>query len=115
MRAKSFEDYEGLLRRYVRPRLGAKTLAAVSAFDIQILHRDLLARNLSGRSVRYTHAVLRSALQQAVRWNLILATLQVRQSLRTLSVDQLTSIPDSQATLASRSLPTFSDSLHPVV
>src|SRR5579863_2909502 len=73
LRAKSFQDYEGLLRRYVRPRLGAKTLAAVCAFDIQILYRDLLARNLSRRSVRYTHAVLRSALQRAVRWNLILA------------------------------------------
>jgi integrase len=33
----------------------------------------LLERGLSARSIRYTHAVLRSALKQAVRWNLILA------------------------------------------
>jgi len=38
LRAKSFRDYEGLLRRYVRPHLGEKALATVSAFDIQTLY-----------------------------------------------------------------------------
>jgi integrase len=47
-------------------------LATVAAFDIQMLYRDLLAGGLSARSIRYTHAVLRSGLKQAVRWNLIL-------------------------------------------
>ena len=56
----------------MRPVLGAKALATVSALDIQALYRDLLDRNLSDRSIRYTHAVLRSALKQAVRWNLLL-------------------------------------------
>ena len=35
LRAKSFLDYEGLLRRYVRPQHGTKALATVFAFDIQ--------------------------------------------------------------------------------
>jgi integrase len=48
-------------------------LASISAFDIQTLYRDLLVRSLSARSIRYTHAVLRSALKQAMRWNLILS------------------------------------------
>ena len=73
LRANSFLDYEGLLRRYVRPQLGTKALATVFAFDIQTLYRELLNRGLSARSIRYAHAVLRSALKQAVRWNLILA------------------------------------------
>jgi integrase len=73
LRAKCLKDYEGLLRRYVRPGLGPKTLASISAFDIQTLYGDLLVRSLSTRSIRYTHAVLRSALKQAVRWNLILS------------------------------------------
>jgi integrase len=72
LRAKSFKDYEGLLRRYVRPRLGSKELATISALEIQILYQDLLGRRLSARSIRYTHAVLRSALKQAMRWDLIL-------------------------------------------
>ena len=67
------KDYEGLLRRYVRPGLGTKALQSISAFDIQTLYGDLIARSLSARSIRYTHAVLRSALKQATRWNLILS------------------------------------------
>jgi len=43
LRAKSLKDYEGLLRRYVRPGLGRKPLASISAFDIQTLYGDLLA------------------------------------------------------------------------
>jgi integrase len=96
LRAKSLRDYEGLLRRYVRPPLGGKALATVSAFAIQALYRELLDRNLSARSIRYTHAVLRSALKQAVRWNLILANpadlvdlpRQNRRCVGVLSVEQ---------------------------
>jgi integrase len=46
LRAKSLKDYEGLLRRYVRPRLGSKALTAISPLDIQMLYRDLLDRGL---------------------------------------------------------------------
>src|SRR5580704_6070847 len=34
LRAKSLKDYEGLLRRYVRPGLGTKALPFISAFDM---------------------------------------------------------------------------------
>ena len=49
LRAKSLKDYEGLLRRYVRPGLGTKALTSISAFDIQTLYGDLLVRGLSAR------------------------------------------------------------------
>jgi integrase len=96
LRAKSLRDYEGLLRRYVRPRLGTKALATISALDIQTLYCGLVDRSLSARSIRYTHAVLLSALKQAVRWNLILANpadvvdlpRQDRQRVGVLSVQQ---------------------------
>ena len=35
LRAKSLKDYEGLLRRYVRPGLGPKALPSISAFDLR--------------------------------------------------------------------------------
>src|SRR5262249_6849281 len=73
-----------------------KALATVTAFDIQILYRELLTGGLSARSIRYTHAVLRSALKQAVRWNLILVNpaelvdlpRQNRRRVGVLSVEQ---------------------------
>jgi integrase len=58
--------------RYVRPRLGAKPLGEVSSAEIQTLYSQLLDPNLSARTIRYTHAVLFSALRQAVRWKLVL-------------------------------------------
>jgi len=33
------KDYEGLLRRHVRPRVGEKALSTVSGFDVQMLYR----------------------------------------------------------------------------
>ncbi|MGD0459060.1 MAG: tyrosine-type recombinase/integrase [Terriglobia bacterium] len=96
LRTKSFQDYEGLLRRYVRPQLGIKPLVSVQPFDIQSLYRELLDRGLAARSIRYTHAVLRSALKQAVRWRLLLTNpaelvdlpRQTRRSVEVLSVEQ---------------------------
>jgi integrase len=96
LRARSFQDYAGLLRRYIRPRLGTRPLASVQGFDIQSLYRELLDRGLSTRTIRYTHAVLRSALKQAVRWNLLLANpaqlvdlpRQARRDVGVLTVEQ---------------------------
>jgi hypothetical protein len=71
LRAKSFRDYSALLARYVRPRLGGRPLGEISSVEIQTLYGQLLNQNLSARTIRYTHAVLFSALRQAVRWKLV--------------------------------------------
>src|SRR5262249_30401424 len=42
-----------------------------AAVDIQALYSQMQQRNLSARVVRYTHAVLSSALKQAVRWGML--------------------------------------------
>jgi integrase len=73
LRAKSFRDYSSLLARYIRPRLGSRPLGELSGAEIQTLYSELLKRELSARTIRYTHAVLTSALRQAVRWKLLLA------------------------------------------
>jgi len=72
LRAKSFRDYSGLLARYVRPHLGSRSFGELSPAEIQKLYSDLLNRKLSPRTICYTHAVLFSALRQAVRWKLLL-------------------------------------------
>jgi hypothetical protein len=72
LHAKSFRDYSSLLM-YVRPGLYSRPLGELSTVDIEALYSELLNRNLSARTIRYTHAVLFSALRQAVRWKLILS------------------------------------------
>ena len=63
LRPKSFCDHSNLLARYVRPRLGARPLGDLSPAGIQMLYGDLLNRKLSARTIRYTYAVLASALR----------------------------------------------------
>lgn len=72
LRDKSYESYESLLRRYIRPVLGGRILSAVTPLDVQDAYQKMIGRGLSARTVRYTHSVLRSAIRQAIRWRLLL-------------------------------------------
>jgi len=71
LRDKSYESYESLLRRYIRPVLGGRILSAVTPLDVQDAYQKMIDRGLSSRTVRYTHSVLRSAIRQAIRWRLL--------------------------------------------
>jgi integrase len=71
LRAKTHRDYEALLRRYVRPTLGSRQASKIEPLEIQGLYADMQERGLSARTVRFTHAVLRAALHQAVKWKMI--------------------------------------------
>lgn len=68
LRAKSYADYVALLTRYIRPTLGGSKLNQLTPLGIQSAYHQMLERKLSPRTVRYTHAVLHSALEQAVDW-----------------------------------------------
>jgi integrase len=68
LRPKSYADYAALLARYIRPALGCFKLNQLTPLDIQSAYHQMLERKLSSRTVRYTHAVLHCALQQAVDW-----------------------------------------------
>jgi integrase len=69
--ARTFYDYEYLLKQYVRSSLGSIKLAELQPLEIQKLYTNLQERGLSARTVRYVHAVLSSALKQAVRWRMV--------------------------------------------
>lgn len=67
----TFEQYKDVLNRYVRPVIGNHKLSSVRPMNVQALYSDMQQRGLSARVVHYTHAVLNSALKQAVRWTLL--------------------------------------------
>lgn len=72
VREATFDDYTYLLNRYISPSLGAIKLRDIRSIDIQKVYGDLLnEQELSARTVRMTHAVLSSALKQAVRWHML--------------------------------------------
>ena len=71
VRQRTYDGYEGLLERHVRPPLGDRRLHQLTPIEIQALYSDLLTRGLSSRTVRYVHAVLSSSLKQAVKWRML--------------------------------------------
>ena len=96
VREKTCQDYDGMLRRYIRPSLGETVLAAMRPLDVQTTYQKMIERGLSARTVRYTHAVLRSAIRQALQWRLLLDNpvdgvkipQQARGEMRSFTVDQ---------------------------
>lgn len=96
VRQKTSQDYDGILRRYIRPGLGERVLVSMRPIDIQTTPQGMIERGLSPRTVRYTHAVLRSALRQALQWRLLLENpvdgvkipQQLRSEMRSLTVEQ---------------------------
>ena len=62
-----------MLRRYIRPAIGTRLLASLSPLEIQSAYQIMIDRKLSARTVRYAHAVLRAAIRQAIRWQLLLS------------------------------------------
>ncbi len=73
VRPKTFEGYEGVIRLYAVPNLGAIPLLELRPLDLQRLYGRLLSpeRGLSGGTVLNLHLVLTQALGQAVAWGLI--------------------------------------------
>jgi integrase len=96
VRPKTFQDYQGMLRRYVRPVLGDRVLAVLRPLDLQAMYQHMSERGLSARTVRYAHVLMKCAMQQAVRWRLLLENpadglrlpQQVRNEMRSLTVEQ---------------------------
>ena len=96
VRAKTFQDYQGILRRYARPILGERDLTGMRPLDLQATYQQMSERGLSARTVRYAHVVVKSAMQQAVRRRLLLENpadgvkvpQQARNEMRALTVDQ---------------------------
>ena len=71
VRPVTLESYHSLLRNYIVPTLGGRRLGQLGPVEIQKLYTDMQRRGLSAKTVRYTHTVLRQALEQAVKWRLL--------------------------------------------
>jgi integrase len=70
VRPRTFEGYELNVRR-LRPHIGRIRINDLTPAAIQAAYGALLRHGLGPVSVRHAHAVLHSALKQAVQWGLI--------------------------------------------
>jgi integrase len=67
----TYERYEQYIRVHVVPALGRVKLGRLTPQHVQAFYADRLAAGLSPTTVNHLHAVLRMAVKQAVRWDLV--------------------------------------------
>lgn len=73
VRPRTFDSYKWLLEKYVRPALSEKRLRDINAMEVQDIYNKLTEeKRLSPKTVRHVHQVFSSALNQAVKWKMIL-------------------------------------------
>lgn len=80
LKPSTWESYRRNIDNHVVPALGHRTLQSLTASDLDHLYRNLesngfkrgnIERPLSAKTVRYIHSIIRRALKDAVRKNLI--------------------------------------------
>lgn len=94
---KTASDYAALVRLHLEPALGHLKLSQLTPVEIQGLYREMLDRGLSARTVRYAHTVLHSALDQAVKWQLIIRNPARLVDLPRLSQTEMKTLSKDQA------------------
>lgn len=71
VRVKTYQGYQSIVKVRIVPHIGGLKLNQVTPATISQLYSDLAADGLSPRSIIHTHRCLRRALQQAMKWGLI--------------------------------------------
>jgi integrase len=67
MRPRTLEHYRLVVNRHIAPSIGSKPLAKLSPTDVERMLGAQLKAGLSPRTVHHVRAVLRNALQRAMR------------------------------------------------
>jgi integrase len=77
VRPSTWDSYRRNVERHLVPRLGHQRLQRLTGDQLNAMYAELLAdgrrdgEGLSPRTVRYLHAIVRRALEDAVRWHLV--------------------------------------------
>jgi integrase len=71
VRATTLRRYEGLLRVHILPRIGHVKLGKLRPVHVQSIIDAMVAEGAASASILQCHRVLSSALQQALRWQMV--------------------------------------------
>jgi integrase len=71
LKPSTYVAYAHYLRAHILPALGKHQLAKLAPQHVQKFLNERLAIGLEPRSVQQIHAILRSALNRAVKWQLV--------------------------------------------
>src|SRR5205085_565171 len=71
IRASTWTGYEVMVRRHIVPTIGRIRVSRLQPSDVEMVIDRVAEKGLSDRMVQYAHAVLRSALQEAWRQEIV--------------------------------------------
>jgi integrase len=71
IRKNTQASYDGVIRNHISKHIGGVLLARLTPVHVQGLYSSMEKERTSPRTRQLAHAVLRSSLDQAVRWNLV--------------------------------------------
>ncbi len=72
VRAKTLHRYLDLANRFIIPKIGDIRLIDLSPLQVEMLYGKLLEEGVGVRTVRHTHSVLHKAMEEAIRYGMIL-------------------------------------------
>jgi integrase len=72
LRPRTYNRNYGIIRNHIKPHLGNIKLNALRPDQVQTFYTKKLNEGLSKRTVQYIHAVLHKALNQALKWGLVI-------------------------------------------
>jgi len=71
-RPKTYRSYKDTVNKYIAPVIGHTRLDKLNGADVQrMVARSLASEHISTNTARYHCRILRTALNQAVRWNMV--------------------------------------------
>jgi len=97
VRPRTHKGYHDLARLHLLPVLGQVKLPMLQPGHLQNVYQGMQNRGLSAHTVHRVHSVIRSALNQAVEWNLVPRNVALaahpptprREEMKTLTVAQM--------------------------
>ena len=67
----SYQEYHSAVRKHLVPGLGHIPVQKLTAAKVQDFYTQKLSEGLAPRTITFIHAVLHSALENAVKWGLV--------------------------------------------
>ena len=71
LRPRTHKSYEQVVRIHLEPGIGRVRLAKLTPLDVSTWLESRRAAGVGGRTIHYARAVLRAALNQALKWGLV--------------------------------------------
>src|SRR6266508_4010847 len=103
-KTRTYEGYERIVELYLTPSLGTIPLGKLGPQHVQRMVNELVAKGLAPNTIRNVRAVLRRALNQAMRWRLVTYNAASLVETPRIEQEEMSALTEQQARALLRTL-----------